>query len=327
MAVEDDRAGIAGQTLSRERGEQLVLAVAGDAGDAQDFTTFELQRNMLQPHAMGIVGLETKIVDDQARHGDLTPGGGFHFLDIGADHHARQRCGGLHLGIAGRDFLAAAQDGRGVAKPLHFLQLVADVEHGPALGLEAIQHDEELIGLLRRQHRGRLVEDQEFGILHQCADDFDALALAHRELPDLAFGIERKPVNIGHFLKTRGHVLERFLAVETQRHVFGDGEIVEQREVLKHHADAARARFGRPGEGHLLALPAHLAFAGLDQSIDGFDQGRFAGAVLAEQSMDLLRPDLDIDGVVCEEAAVALGQPDGLKQRRFAGTLAGGRRI
>ena len=176
---------------------------------------------------------------------------------------------GLRLGIAGRDLLAAAQDGGGVAEPLHLFQLVADVEDRAALGLQPIEHDEELVGFLRRQHRGRLVEDQEFRILHQRAHDLDALAFADRQLPDLAPGIERKPVNTGYLLKARRHVLEGFLAVEPERDVLGDGQIVEQREMLEHHADAAAACFRRPGENHLLALPAHLALAGLDQAVDG----------------------------------------------------------
>ena len=120
---------------------------------------------------------------------------------------------------------------------------MTDIEYRTAFGLEAIQHDEELIGFLRGEHRGRLVQDQEFGILHQRPDDFDALALAHGELPNLAFRVERKAVDIGHFFKARGHGLERFLAVEPERHVLGDGEIVEQREMLKHNADAAGTRF------------------------------------------------------------------------------------
>ena len=222
------------------------------------------------------------------------------------------------LGLQVDDLLAAAQNGGGVAQPLHLLQLVADVEDRAAFRLQPVEHDEELVGLLRRQHRGRLVEDQEFRILHQRADDLDALALADRELPDLAPGIERKPVNFGYLLEPRRHVLERFLAVEAERHVLGDGEVVEQREMLEHHADAAGTRFRWSGQHHLLALPAHLAFARLDQAVDGLDQGGFSGAVLAEQGMDLPRPDIDVDRVVGEECAVALGQPDRLQERRFA---------
>jgi hypothetical protein len=97
--------------------------------------------------------------------------------------------------------------------------------------------------------------------------------------------------------------------------------------MLEHHADAAAARLRRSGENHLLALPAHLAFARLDQSIDGLDQGRFSRAVLAEKGVDLLRPDLDIDGIVGEKTAVALGKSDGPQQRRCAGMKAGGSRI
>src|ERR1700756_2468306 len=97
--------------------------------------------------------------------------------------------------------------------------------------------------------------------------------------------------------------------------------------MLEHHADAARAGFRGTGENHFLALPAHLAVARLNQSVDGFDQRRFSSAVLSEKGMDLPRPDLDIDRVVSEKIAVALGQPDGLKQRRFAGMQAARRRI
>jgi len=65
--------------------------------------------------------------------------------------------------------------------------------------------------------------------------------------------------------------------------------------MLEHHADAARPGFRRSGENHFLALPAHVTVARLYQSVDGFDQCRFPRAVLAEQRMDLPRPDLDID--------------------------------
>ena len=269
-----------------------------------------------QPNAVRIVRLQAEIVDDEAWYRGLSSGRGFDLLDVGADHHAGERGGGLDLRVAGRDFLASAQDRCGVAQPFHFLQLVADIEDGAAFRLQPIQHDKQLIGFLRRQHRGRLVEDQEFRILHQRPHDLDALALAHRQLPHLALGIERKPVNIGHLLQTRGHVLEEFLAVQPQRHILGDGEIVEQREVLEHHADAARARLGRTGEDHLLALPAHFAVARLDQSIDRLDQRRLPGAVFAKQRVNLLRPDVDVDPVVGEKAAIALGETKGLQQRR-----------
>ena len=303
--------------FARKRREQFVLPVAGNAGDAEDFAAAQFERDILQPHAVGIVGLKQRSLTTRRGTVIFRAGGRFDFLDLGADHHPRQRSRGLLLRIAGRDLLAAAQDRGGVAKPLHLVELVADVEDRAALGLQPVQHDEELIGFLRGQDRGRLIEDQEFRVLHQHAHDLDALPLADRELPDLAVGIERKPVNIGHFFEPRRHVLEQFLAVEPERDILGDGEIVEQREMLEHHADAAGTRFRRSGQDHLLALPAHLAFARLDQAVDGFDQGRFARAVFAQQRMDFLRPDIDIDGIIGEESAVALGQPNWFAKAAF----------
>jgi hypothetical protein len=88
-----------------------------------------------------------------------------------------------------------------------------------------------------------------------------------------------------------------------------------------------RARFRWSGQHHLLALPAHFAFARLDQSVDGLDEGGFPRAILAEQRMDLLRPDIDVDRVVGEECAVALGQPERLQERRGSCVACGGRRI
>ena len=132
------------------------------------------------------------------------PDGRLHLADLGADHHARQRRRGLLPRIAGRNLLAAAQDRRRVAQPLHLFELVADVEDGAAFALEPLEHDEELVGLLRREHGGRLVEDEELRILHQRAHDLDALALADRQPPDLALGIERQAVNPRRFRQPRG---------------------------------------------------------------------------------------------------------------------------
>src|SRR5215470_13266653 len=60
---------------------------------------------------------------------------GLHLADLAADHHARERCSGLAARVAGGDLLAQPQDGRGVAQPLHLLELMTDVEDGTALPL------------------------------------------------------------------------------------------------------------------------------------------------------------------------------------------------
>ncbi len=115
FTVDHHRAGVLRQPLAGKCGEQLILPITGDAGDAQDFTTLQFERNMREPDAVRIVGLEAEIVDDEARHRGAPAHGGFDFLDVGADHHARERGRGFRLRVAGRDLLAAAQDRGGVA--------------------------------------------------------------------------------------------------------------------------------------------------------------------------------------------------------------------
>ncbi len=152
--------------------------------------------------------------------------------------------------------------------------------------------------------------------MHQRPDDFDALTLTYRQLPDLASWIERKAINIGHFLKTRGHVLERFLAVETQRHVFGDGEIVEQREMLEHHADAERAGIARRGDVHELAANANFAVIGGVVAVEDFCERALPGAILAEERHHLAGPHVEMSDVVDEQAAEPLDDPVSLDERR-----------
>ena len=186
---------------------------------------------------------------------------GAHRADLAADHHAGERLRGLGARIAGRDHLAAAQDGGGVAQRAHLLELVGDVEDRAAFLAQHPQRAEQLLGLLRRQHRGRLVEDQQLRVLQQAAHDLDALALADREPPDLALRIERQAVAARDFARRARSRPASSALVEAERDVLGDGQLLEQAEVLEHHADAARARRGRAGEHDRLALPAEFARA------------------------------------------------------------------
>src|SRR5262249_62410732 len=112
---------------------------------------------------------------------------------------------------------------------------------------------------------------------------------------------------------------ERLGRRKPERDVLGHIEVVEQREVLKHHADAEGARLRRAGELDLVALPAQLARARLDQPIRHLDEGRLASPVLAEQRMDLVRHQIEGDAIVRQQIAESLADPDRLKQRRGTG--------
>ena len=100
---------------------------------------------------------------------------------LGADHAPREA--GVRL-VARVDLprhSPAAQDGAAVAKRADLVELVADVEDRAPACRERAERLEELLHRLRREHAGRLVEDEELRLRQQRADDLDALPLAHRE--------------------------------------------------------------------------------------------------------------------------------------------------
>ena len=51
-----------------------------------------------------------------------------------------------------------------------------------------------MVGLGRRQHAGRLVEDQDLGAAIERLEDFDALLQADRQFLDDGVGIDLQPV-------------------------------------------------------------------------------------------------------------------------------------
>ena len=109
---------------------------------------------------------------------------------------------------------------------------------------------------------------------------------------------------------------------QRQRDVLGDGQRLEQREMLEHHADAEPARRGGVGDRDRLALPADLAGGRLQRAVEDLDQRRLAGAVLAEERVDLAGLDGEVDVVVGAERGEVLGDADRL-ERRLAGGGAG----
>ena len=274
--------------FARERTEQLALAVAGNAGDGDHFAAAHIEADVLETDAEGIDRRQVERIDRQADLADLA-GRARDLENLGADHEAGERAGGLLRRVGLGDHLAAPHDGGVVADALHLFQPVRDIEHGAALAGQPLEGDEEMVGLLRGEHRGRLVHDEQLRLLQQAADDLDALALAHRQVGDDGVRLQRQAVVARHLLDGVGEpAAHRPWA--GQRDVLGDAQRLEQREVLEHHADAEMAGGGRVGDGDRLALPADLALGRLQGAVDDLDQGRLAGAVLAEQRVDFARP-------------------------------------
>ena len=225
----------------------------------------------------------------------------------------------------GRDALAddlAAPDDRDPVGDLEDLvELVADEDDAVALGREAPEDLEDLLGLLRRQDRGRLVEDEDLGVPVERLEDLDALLPADGQGADLGVGVdlEAEPAAELH------DPAVRLLAVEEDRSghrllaeddVLGDGQDRDEHEVLVDHADAAGDGVRGTGQVDLLAVEQDLALVGRGEAVEDVHEGGLAGAVLAEQGVDLAGPDLEVDVGVGNDARIALRDAAHLERGR-----------
>jgi hypothetical protein len=88
--------------------------------------------------------------------------------------------------------------------------------------------------------------------------------------------------------------------------VLGDGHVLHQHEVLVDHADAVVDGIGRRMDHNALAVQVDLAGIRLVEAVENLHQRAFAGAILAQQGMDLPGPHLEVHVVVSQHAGKAL---------------------
>src|SRR5271166_402597 len=96
--------------------------------------------------------------------------------------------------------------------------------------------------------------------------------------------------------------------LSAEKHIVRDRERRRQREGLIHRFDARLARGDRRGKTHDLSVEADLAGVRDHSAADRLDQGRLAGAVVADDRQDLVRVEIEIRVVERGDAAVALDQ-------------------
>ncbi len=237
-----------------------------------------------------------------------------------ADHHPRHVVGGELGDLAAADLLAAAEHRHAVAEGADLAELVRDHDDGDLLALgHAAQQAEHLVGLVRGEHRGRLVEDEHALVEIEELENFELLLLAGGERRHRH--VERHPER--HAVEER---LERFhllLPVDDRRRVgaadhevLGAGQRRHQGEMLVDHADAERAGIARIADRDLLAAEQDLALVGRIEPHDAFDERRLAGAVLAEQRMKLAGLDLHRDVAERDQRPEDLGHADGFERDR-----------
>ena len=326
-AVDADQAsGRAAAALAGEGGEELRLAVAGDAGDAQDLAAADREADVAQRRRRAGRGAGR---DSPSRTRRSRPGA------VPARPVTAPTCAPTIRAASERALSARGSQApttlpwrrmvARVAEPAHLVEPVRDVEQRPALVAQPLQRGEQPLGLLRRQHRGRLVEDDEARVLQQAAHDLDALALAGRERPDRPAGLELQAVGGADAPRSarRAPCRDRLLGIT--RAMFSATVRFSQSEKCWNTMPIPmRARRLGAGQPHDVAPVGDDALGRLQQPVEDLHQGRLAGAVLAEQRVDLAGADLEVDAVVGGEVAEALDDAVGPVERRGADAVGAG---
>ncbi len=160
--------------------------------------------------------------------------------EVGSRGLARQQAGGRHDPAAhDRDPVGDGQD---------LAQLVADEDDAAAVGGHRAERAEQLVHLLRGEHRGRLVHDQDPGAAVEQLEDLDPLLLTDRELPDLGPRVDPQS-ELGGQPGDLGFRSARVQAepgrVQSEQDVLGDRLRGDQREMLVDHAQTGGDRVAR----------------------------------------------------------------------------------
>ena len=206
---------------------------------------------------------------------------------------------------------AVAQDRRHVRDLEDLVHAVRDVDDGDTLGLEPGQEVEQMADLDSRQRRAGLVENQDPRLLRGRLDDLGQLLLAGAQLGDAQLGIDldaqlakqlARPA-LGRAVVDHAETVTRLAG---QEDVLGDAQRRHQTHLLEDHRDAGPAcRFGAV-LGQRRAVDLDRAFVGHVHAVQDLEDGRLAGAVAAEQRVDLALGDAQIDALQRAHAAERL---------------------
>jgi hypothetical protein len=166
-----------------EKPQQFALSVSLNAGDANDLTRVNNQRNVLQSCRTTVVGKRHMIEsehDFRLRWYRYSRSLDWCAADHGVDEYVLR-----YVPNAARvNGCASSQDRDLIRNPEGLTQFVRDKYHRIASVRERAQMREEVCGIARREHRRWFIKDQQRGAVCKGFDDFHALLRAYAEFRD-----------------------------------------------------------------------------------------------------------------------------------------------
>src|SRR5579883_587108 len=211
---------------------------------------------------------------------------------VAPHHHARNLFLVRLFGYEMANHLAPAQHRDIIGDFQHLTQLMGDENNRLAAFHQSAQHDKEIVGLLWRQHAGRLIENQDIGAAIQHFENLDPLLQTNRQIAGAGAGINRQPILRRKFADIRVSFgcVEDINVVDwlaTQRDILTHRQWRDQHKVLMHHADAKRNGVAWARDVRQLAIDIDFTGIWAQQTVEDVHQRGFAGAVLADQRVNL----------------------------------------
>ena len=231
--------------------------------------------------------------------------------DVPAHHHGGKFFRRGILNIHGADVPALAKNRTPVGHLHDLCQLVGDKENTLSLPRHPLHDLHQVLNLLRRQHRGRLVKNQNLIIPVEHLQDLGPLLHTDRDILDHGIRVNAQAVLLGEGLHLfpRRVLLEDavFGGLDPQNNIVQNAETLHQLEVLVNHADTQRVGVVRIPDLHLPAILADLPLLRLVETEEHAHQGRFPGSVLSQQGVNLTFAQLQSDPVIGDNPRKPLG--------------------
>jgi hypothetical protein len=194
---------------------------------------------------------------------------------------------------------AVAQHGGVVADGGDLGEAVRDEQHRAPAAAPLAHHREHALGEVGRQRRGDLVEQQQHGVEGQRARQVEHAQRRQRQLRDELGEVDLE-------LHALEPAADRVGVGVGEAEVLEDGEVGDQRRVLEDGREAELAGAARAAHGHFLAPDRDAATVRVDHAGERLDQCGLAGAVGAEQRVDLALLDREVGVAQGDHRAVVL---------------------
>ncbi len=290
--------------------QQLTLPISRHPGDAHDLTLTHGKVDLIEPRnaqrvahhqALRAQGCGTRrcIATLDTAH--------VHF----ASHHGLCQTfdGRLVNGHFG-NHPPLAHHGHFVAQPQDLFQLMRNQQDGGALLAQAAQHAKQLFGFLGCEDCGGFVQNQHLGPTVQGFEDFQPLAISHRQIRHQGIQAHMQPGRLHQGLQPLADLVigtaQQPVRLGPQHHVFQRGQGVHQHEVLVDHAHAQGDGIVGIADTGLAAQHLDTTRVSLVEAVQHRHQRALARPVLAHDAMHRAHANAQVDIVIGRNCAKPL---------------------